>query len=381
MKVKKYKAENMQQAMQLVRLELGDDAVILNSKAVKTSRFFGLLSKKGVEVIAAVDEDLSNQTVKTKNIPIQSEGIPDSKQKISSPAASRIEQDKLFDSILEMKKMMKSLTQEKQRDPLLPDFFFHLEEKLLQSEISSLHVEELMETIYEKWLENKTMTDKSLLKLLETEVLQSLGEVSFDQDSYKKKFICLVGPTGVGKTTTLAKLAADASLKKGKSIGFITTDTYRIAAIEQLKTYASILDAPIEVCYSAEDFSAAKNKLSHLDVVFIDTAGRNFLNERFVEELKEVLDFKEEMTTFLVLSLTSKMSDMKKITDQFWNVGIHQFIFTKKDETTSIGSMYEISRTYQKSAAFVTDGQNVPEDLIPFTKELMVRTIMEEIGE
>lgn len=381
MKVKKYKAENMQQAMQLVRLELGDDAVILNSKAVKTSRFFGLLSKKGVEVIAAVDEDLSDQTLKTKNIPIQPEGISDSKQKISTPAASRLEQDKLFDSIQEMKKMMKSLTHEKQRDPSLPDFFFHLEEKLLQSEISSLHVEELMETIYEKWLGNKTITDKSLLKLLETEVLQSLGEVSFDQDSYKKKFICLVGPTGVGKTTTLAKLAADASLKKGKSIGFITTDTYRIAAIEQLKTYASILDAPIEVCYSAEDFLAAKNKLSHLDVVFIDTAGRNFLNERFVEELKEVLDFKEEMTTFLVLSLTSKMSDMKKITDQFWNVGIHQFIFTKKDETTSIGSMYEISRTYQKGAAFVTDGQNVPEDLIPFTKELMVRTIMEEIGE
>ncbi|WP_187443778.1 flagellar biosynthesis protein FlhF [Sutcliffiella horikoshii] len=379
--MKKYKAENMQQAMQLVRLELGDDAVILNSKAVKTSRFFGLLSKKGVEVIAAVDEDLSDQTLKTKNIPIQPEGISDSKQKISTPAASRLEQDKLFDSIQEMKKMMKSLTHEKQRDPSLPDFFFHLEEKLLKSEISTLHVEEIMEIIYEKWLENKTMTDKSLLKLLETEVLQSLEEVSFDQDSYKKKFICLVGPTGVGKTTTLAKLAADASLKKGKSIGFITTDTYRIAAIEQLKTYASILDAPIEVCYSAEDFLAAKNKLSHLDVVFIDTAGRNFLNERFVEELKEVLDFKEEMTTFLVLSLTSKMSDMKKITDQFWNVGIHQFIFTKKDETTSIGSMYEISRTYQKGAAFVTDGQNVPEDLIPFTKELMVRTIMEEIGE
>ncbi|NMH74903.1 flagellar biosynthesis protein FlhF [Bacillus sp. RO2] len=381
MKVKKYKAENMQQAMQLVRLELGDDAVILNSKAVKTSRFFGLLSKKGVEVIAAVDEEPSNQMVKTKNATMRPKTeMRDSKETISSPT-SKVEQDKLFDSIQEMKKMMKSLTKEKQRDPLLPDFFFQLEEKLLKTDINVVQVEEIMDRLHEKWLENRTLSYKSMLELVEAEVFQSLEEVSFDHNPYKKKFICLVGPTGVGKTTTLAKLAANAALKKGKSIGFITTDTYRIAAIEQLKTYASILEAPIEVCYSAEDFSAAKNKLSHLDVVFIDTAGRNFLNERFVEELKEVLHFKEEMTTFLVLSLTSKLSDMKKITDQFWNVGIHQFIFTKKDETTSVSSMYEISRVYKKGAAFVTDGQNVPEDLIPFTKELMVRSIMEEIQE
>ncbi|NLP50544.1 flagellar biosynthesis protein FlhF [Bacillus sp. RO1] len=381
MKVKKYKAENMQQAMQLVRLELGDDAVILNSKAVKTSRFFGLLSKKGVEVIAAVDEEPSIQMVKTKNANMRPvPGMQDSKDTITSPT-SKGEQDKLFDSIQEMKKMMKSLTKEKQRDPLLPDYFFHLEEKLSTTDINAVKVEEIMDRLYEKWLENKTLAYKSMLELIEADVLQSLEEVSFDPKPYKKKFICLVGPTGVGKTTTLAKLAANAALKKGKSIGFITTDTYRIAAIEQLKTYASILEAPIEVCYSAEDFLAAKNKLSHLDVVFIDTAGRNFLNERFVEELKEVLNFREEMTTFLVLSLTSKLSDMKKITDQFWNVGIHQFIFTKKDETTSISSMYEISRVYKKGAAFVTDGQNVPEDLIPFTKELMVRSIMEEIQE
>ncbi|WP_404450086.1 flagellar biosynthesis protein FlhF [Sutcliffiella horikoshii] len=381
MKVKKYKAENMQQAMQLVRLELGDDAVILNSKAVKTSKFFGLLSKKGVEVIAAVDEEPFNQTVKIKNAHIPPlKDLQHSKEKSVIPKALE-EQDSLLNSIHEMKKMMKSLTQDKQRDPLLPDFFTRLEEKMIQSDISSDRVEEIMETLYETWLQNKTLTNTSLLELLEVELLQLLEGVSFDQNPYEKKYICLVGPTGVGKTTTLAKLAADASLKNGKSIGFITTDTYRIAAIEQLKTYANILDAPIEVCYSAEDFHAAKTKLSHLDVVFIDTAGRNFLNKNFVDELKGVLNFKEEMNTFLVLSLTSKMSDMKKITDQFWSVGIHQFIFTKKDETTSVCAMLEISRLYQIGASFVTDGQDVPENLIPFTKELMVRSIMEEMEE
>lgn len=380
MKVKKYKAENMQEAMQLVRLELGDEAVILNSKAIKTTKFFGLLSKKSVEVIAAVDEDVPKPIIKRKNNESQLSKT-DQEPKISNHRPHlTLTQDQLLENILDMKKMMQTMTKGLHRDPSLPPLFYELEERVAHSGIGVAYAEEIMENVYKSWLRHKSSDERSILELLEQELLFSLEGITFEKELYKKKFVCLVGPTGVGKTTTLAKLAASAALKHGKSIGFITTDTYRIAAIEQLKTYANILEAPIEVCYSAEDFKSAKANLSHLDVIFIDTAGRNFLNGAYVDELKQVLDFQEEMTTYLVMSLTSKVEDMKKITEQFWSVGIHQFIFTKKDETTSCGAMYNLSRSYKKGTAFVTDGQNVPEDLIPFTSEHLASAVIEDIN-
>ncbi|MCM3616243.1 flagellar biosynthesis protein FlhF [Sutcliffiella horikoshii] len=377
--MKKYKAENMQEAMQLVRLELGDQAVILNSKAVKKYKFFGLISKKSVEVIAAVDEE-PPQPLKTKKnnestIATMKQIDPVGVQKTSP----NLEQDRLLESILDMKKMMKSITKKNNLDPSLPDFFHEIEEKLSKTDVGEAFVEDIMESLYHDWQKNKTLDEMALLNLVEQKVFLSLEEIPFEENPYKKKFVCVVGPTGVGKTTTLAKLAANATLKHGKKIGFITTDTYRIAAIEQLKIYANILEAPVEVCYSAEDFKVAKTNLAHLDVVFIDTAGRNFLNGEFVNELRDVLDFQSEMTTYLVLALTSKFEDMKKITDQFWSVGIHQFVFTKKDETTSSSAMYGLSKLYKKGTAFVTDGQNVPEDLIPFTRELLAKSLTEEL--
>lgn len=379
MKVKKYKAASMQEAMNQVRAELGDEAVILNSKAVKTSKFFGLVTKKGVEVIAAVDEEPIKQ--KSKNYPVPEIGP------IKEPVITQNEQStydfssqrELLDNIQEMKQMMKGLKSSNTRDSELPYYFFDIEESLQKTELPAELVQAASEHLYQEWQKSKNLSKRQMTETLKGYFLQLIEQVDFERNIYKKKYISLVGPTGVGKTTTLAKMAANAVLKHGKSVGFITTDTYRIAAIEQLKTYASILEAPIEVCYNAEDFQEAKGKLSHLDVVFIDTAGRNFLNEEFVRDLQAVIDFKSEMDTFLVLSLTSKINDMKKITDQFWKVGIQQFIFTKKDETASSSSMYAMIQQYNIGAAFITNGQSVPEDLQVANKDLVVTELLEEL--
>ena len=137
-------------------------------------------------------------------------------------------------------------------------------------------------------------------------LIAKLQEVPFGGISYSKKYINVLGPTGVGKTTTIAKMAARAVLEKKKKVGFITTDTYRIAAIEQLKTYAGLLQAPMEIVYNEQDLQEAMRKFENLDVVFIDTAGRNYKEAKFVQDLQKLIDFEENTETFLVLSTTSK---------------------------------------------------------------------------
>src|SRR5690606_7134176 len=140
-------------------------------------------------------------------------------------------------------------------------------------------------------------------------------------------------PTGVGKTTTIAKVAAKLMLKKQKKVAFITTDTYRIAAIEQLKIYARILNIPVEVAYNVDDYKQAIQKLSNYDVILVDTAGRNFRNPVYIKQLKELMGNVDHIATYLVLSLTAKPKDLQDIFIQFEEIPLKEIIFTKLDET------------------------------------------------
>jgi flagellar biosynthesis protein FlhF len=207
-------------------------------------------------------------------------------------------------------------------------------------------------------------------------MLKRISNYSFGEISFTKKFINVVGPTGVGKTTTLAKIAADCILKFNKKTALITTDTYRIAAIEQLKTYAKILSIPVEICYNLVDFAKACATFKDYDVVLIDTAGRNFRNQQYVEELKKVIDYNKEMETYLVLSLTAKQRDMEEIYQQFSTISINQFIFTKMDETSYYGAMYNMIDKFKKGTAYITNGQNVPDDRISATPGVVTNLIL-----
>src|SRR5699024_5525665 len=163
-----------------------------------------------------------------------------------------------------------------------------------------------------------------------------------------------VGPTGVGKTTTIAKVAAKLMLEDTKKIAFITTDTYRIAAIEQLKTYARILNIPVEVAYNVKDYQQALKKLEGYDLILVDTAGRNFRDAKYIRELQENTG-NSEVATYLVLSLTAKPKDLNDIYDQFYQIPLEAVIFTKLDETTQYGSMLNIAVTKEIGIAYVTD--------------------------
>ncbi|MDQ0253695.1 flagellar biosynthesis protein FlhF [Evansella vedderi] len=369
MKVKKIIARNMPEAMTKVRAELGNDAVILNSKEVYTGGFLGFFTKKNMEVIAAVDPV---KPQKTERMPTRSP-IKHERQR----------RDKIAMEIAELKRLVKGINEQQQEktltlDPAYPGYLQNINQRLLEEEVKEVHRLQIMKQLLKRWYsENgEEEREEQLLLWLKEAVADYLNDVEYGPFLFKKRYLNVVGPTGVGKTTTLAKIASRAAILHQKKIAFITTDTYRIAAIEQLKTYAKILNVPIEVAYSIDDFKLAKERLKNFDFILVDSAGRNFRNPLYVEQLREVIDFDDEMETHLVLSLTSKYRDMKNIMDQFQKVKINKVIYTKADETDTYGAMINIHGDYKIGASYITTGQNVPDDILEASKETVIDRIL-----
>ena len=377
MKMKKYNAPSIAEAMKQIRADLGDDAVILNSKVVVTKKFLGLVKNKSYEVVAGYDRnekkpmmpslpDMPSFTANDKEqlyIPSQPMIQPEKPALTNAPQVNSSLPDNLAKEIADLKTIMQSMqrmsTQSQYPDELLPFVDF-----LKQQELG----EELITAISDELFMHYKMNDYAItwdeMQIIAKDFLRKeLYALPISGLSYEKKYINVLGPTGVGKTTTIAKMAARAVLEKKKKIGFITTDTYRIAAIEQLKTYAALLQAPVEVVYNAEDYATAIKKLAHLDLIFIDTAGRNYREAKYVNDLKALINFNEQAESYLVLALTAKQKDLESIIEQFKNLKIEKFIFTKLDETNSIGTMFNLMIKYNKGLAYYTNGQEVPEDI------------------
>jgi flagellar biosynthesis protein FlhF len=190
------------------------------------------------------------------------------------------------------------------------------------------------------------------------------------------RIVHFVGPTGVGKTTTIAKLAADQALNHKRKVGFITADTYRIAAVEQLRTYASILNAPLEVVMSPQDLNRAFENLKELDIIFMDTAGRNFRNEMYVSELNTLLQNNTNSETYLVLSMTMKFKDMRSIAENFSRIRIDRMLFSKMDETASYGSIINLIHQFSIPLSYFTHGQQVPNDITVAKEDEFVELLM-----
>jgi flagellar biosynthesis protein FlhF len=371
----------MPDAMKLVRAELGNEAVILNSKVIYTGGFLGFFKKKSIEVIAAIDPK-SKQEVnqklqeKTKKpIDVKYNALNDTRKGFRSDEASVFnptvhrQTEELLKEVSNLKKMMMDLANEREQVPV-PGAVQEIMVLLSNQEISAKLKDEYLGILLEKWyLNGASSSRKQMLAVLKEAIIASILEKPFGAISYNKKFVNVVGPTGVGKTTTLAKIAAESVLKYKKKVAFITTDTYRISAIEQLKTYAKILNVPIEVCYNLEDFQAAAEKFKDYDLVLVDTAGRNFRNKKYVEELQNVIDFKDDIETYLVLALTAKQKDMEDIYEQFSLIGIDKLIFTKADETSVYGPMINMLEQYDIGVAYIANGQNVPDDMVVASPE------------
>ncbi len=368
MKMKKYSAVTMTEAMSKVRADLGDDAVILNSKVVYTKGFLGLFKKKTIEVVAGMDK------YETPLQPVQ----PLQKEMISSVKKEEVVSSELKKELSDIKMLVQSMqrpVETKKYTEDIESFLQYLRNHEINEELITRIGDELFEHVNEIDSNKQSLSYRQIA----TQVLKkALIDVPFGGLSYQKKYINVLGPTGVGKTTTIAKMAAHAVLQKKKKIGFITTDTYRIAAIEQLKTYAGLLQAPVEIVYNSEDFKKAMETYKDFDLVFIDTAGRNYKEVKFVEDVKKLIQFEDNVESYLVLSSTSKEKDMETIIEQFSSFPIEQFIFTKADETNSIGSMINLMIKYNKGLAYYTDGQEVPEDINEASVDSLLKLLFKE---
>jgi len=408
MRIKKYIVNSIPDALQMIRKDLGNDAIILNTKKIKTGGFLGLFTKQQIEVIAAIDQEkkvkaatpsfrgatqfaqeedefVESETIK-ETVPIVEkvvERVANNKikdvQEVIPPSPQQpplhFNSDELLGEIKTVKKVMQQMLHDKKE--VLPEPLQYLHDILDHQQVSPHIRSEIMTRLMTK-INTRNVDKKEIIQLAREELQSFLNKIQVHSVEDFAKIICFIGPTGVGKTTTIAKLAADLLIKHKKKVGFITTDTYRIAAVEQLKTYASILNMPIEVVFSPEDLETAMANLADCDMILMDTAGRNYLQLMYVEELEHMLTKTEHIQINLVLSLTSKSEDIDQIVKNFELLPIDCLILTKLDETSSYGMILNLIEKHSFPLTYITNGQNVPDDILVASPNLITDLILGE---
>ncbi|MEK3707720.1 flagellar biosynthesis protein FlhF [Paenibacillus sp. FSL R7-0198] len=279
------------------------------------------------------------------------------------PTGSDLQQDKLMTELQDLKQMVTRLSKQGTSADPVPEELHSIRERLTEQDVWPEVWESWFDSIQAKWSEDG-LKEQDVEQVVKLEVMHFLEQRIEEGILPTTRIVYVAGPTGVGKTTTIAKLAAEQMFKKQRKVGFITSDTYRISAVEQLRTYASILNVPLEVVQSPGDTQRAISRLENCDLIFMDTAGRNYRNELLVSELQSLLAPVENSETFLVMSMTSKSADMVQITEHFSKYGLDKVIFTKMDETGSCGPLFNLLHRFPLKLAYVANGQNVPDDLL-----------------
>jgi flagellar biosynthesis protein FlhF len=366
MDIRTYRATTIHEALALVRRDLGPDAAVLHTREVRRIRLFGLLQgPREIEVTASTGVNVPSRLP----CPPPSETPPPPAPVAPAPPPTdspMTVSDEVKGQLTDLHSMVQDLCRRSQSGPVydLPESLFRLFTELIDADLDEEESRNLVGRVRNE-APSSELSDPVLLKariarLIEAEI-RVTGPMVVTPGQCRT--VALVGPTGVGKTTTIAKLAANFRLKEKRNVGLITVDTYRIAAVEQLRTYADIIDLPMHVVSSPREMREAIRRMSGLDLVLMDTAGRSPRDEIRIQELKAFLSEAEADDVHLVLSAVSGAKSLQQTAERFATVGTTGLILTKLDEATGLGHVLPLARSSGLPLSYLTNGQNVPDDI------------------
>jgi flagellar biosynthesis protein FlhF len=390
MNVKTYRARSMQEALSQVRRELGSQASVLHTREVRPSglmRFLG--SSRMIEVVASASVSVPSRLKRQKpsaaaaaappaQVPIALDALPEARA-ASEPAARAAANRQLYSELSELQSRVDDLCRRAPQTTRgdVPDDLFHLFTDLIDADINEDLARELVERVRRQPLGAEALDAPSpqdrLTALIEAEI-PIAGPIQVTPG--RRHLVALVGPTGVGKTTTIAKLAANFRLREKRRVGLITVDTYRIAAVEQLRTYADIIDLPMEIVATPREMHQAVARMADLDLILMDTAGRSPRDEVKIQELKSMLAEASPDEVHLVLASVGGASNLAKTAEQFAPVGTTALLLTKLDEAASLGNLLTLLRSSRLGLSYLTHGQNVPDDIAAADKRSLARAIL-----
>jgi len=392
MELKTYRAATMHEALELVRHELGPDAAVLHTREVRGTGLAGLFRRaRQIEVTASSGVNVPSRLPPvSQEAPSQGNADPNAVSGLDlehvAPPPAHLDQDyrrkfreDLKGQIDNLQSMVEQLCRESaasiQND--LPPALFHVFTDMIEADVSEDTARQLIEHVRDgsaaQELTDPMMVKVRIARMIEDQIEQH-GPIR--AAAGKRRLVALVGPTGVGKTTTIAKLAANYRLREGLRVGLITVDTYRIAAVEQLRTYADIIDLPMEVVSTPREMREAVARLQDLDLVLMDTAGRSPRDDVRIQELKSMLAEADADEVHLVLSSVSGPANLAATYEKFAAAGTTALILTKLDESAGLGNLLSLFQSCRLPLSYLTNGQNVPDDIAIADRRWLARNML-----
>jgi flagellar biosynthesis protein FlhF len=349
-----FTADSMQEVMAQVKSVLGRDAIILHTRKFRQGGIWGFFSKEKVEVTAAIDTSVAT--------------IP---PKIIEPC---IEETVVQLELANMRSLLEKVLSKMPKGSEGSSVIDLLTNNDIDLDVAEKIINDLP-LDYMNLEAGSSELKKMIIEQIEN-CFQSVEGIKIPEKG--RKIVAFFGPTGVGKTTTIAKLAANFAIQGGYQVALVTADTYRISAVEQLKTYSDIMGIPVHVVYDAYELKNVLDNNPSKQLILIDTAGRSPHNNNQLDELKDLLQVDDTIEKYLVLSATTKYKDALDIVKKFSVCSPHKVIFTKIDETRNIGTIVNLLYQSPISLSYVTTGQNVPDDIELVNPNKLTQLILRE---